>query len=61
MQIGFGDIAERKVNKPMAGHFDKAGVEPEAHLAEIRLDEGDEVKVGDESPSRRSPMSRRST
>ncbi len=46
MQIGFGDIAERKVNKPMAGHFEKAGVDPKRHLAEVRLEAGDEVKAG---------------
>jgi len=47
VQIGFGEIAERKVNKPMAGHFEKAGVDPKRHLIEVRLDEGDAVKVGD--------------
>jgi len=46
MQIGFGDIAEKKVNKPMQGHFDKAGVDYKRHLMEVRLDEGDEVKAG---------------
>ena len=30
VQIGFGDIKEKKVNKPMAGHFAKAGVDAEA-------------------------------
>ena len=45
-QIGFGEIAERKVNKPAAGHFAKAKVEPKRHLIEVRLDEGDEMKVG---------------
>lgn len=45
-QIAFGDIKESKVNKPMKGHFDKAGVDPKRHLAEIRLDEGDKVKLG---------------
>lgn len=46
IQIGFGDIEERKVNKPMAGHFDKAGVDAKRFLAEVRLDEGDEFKAG---------------
>ncbi len=45
-QIAFGDIKESKVNKPMKGHFDKAGVDPKRHLAEIRLDEGDKIKLG---------------
>lgn len=47
-QIAFGELREKKVNKPTKGHFDKAGVEPRKHLAEVRLDEGDAVKVGDE-------------
>lgn len=46
MQIGFGDIAESKVNKPMAGHFEKAGVDAKRHLQEVRLDADDEVKAG---------------
>lgn len=47
MQIGFGEIAERKVNKPMAGHFEKAGVDAKRHLTEVRLDDGATVKAGD--------------
>jgi large subunit ribosomal protein L3 len=47
VQIGFGEIAERKVNKPMAGHFEKAGVEAKRHLAEVRLAEGGSIKAGD--------------
>jgi len=47
-QIGFGDIKPKKLNKPKAGHFEKAGVDPKAHLIEVRLDDGDAVKVGDE-------------
>jgi large subunit ribosomal protein L3 len=46
IQIGFGDIAERKVNKPMKGHFDKARVEPKRFLTEIRVGEEDSFKVG---------------
>jgi large subunit ribosomal protein L3 len=49
IQIGFGDAKESRVNKPMAGHFKKAGVAPKRHLAEVRLDEAEAVqaKVGD--------------
>jgi len=47
MQIGFGDVAERKVNKPMAGHFGKAGVDAKRHLMEVRLGDGDSAKAGD--------------
>jgi large subunit ribosomal protein L3 len=46
VQIGFGDIKQKKVNKPMAGHFAKAKIDPRATLAEVRLDEGDVAKVG---------------
>jgi large subunit ribosomal protein L3 len=48
VQLAFGDIRESKVNKPAAGHFAKAGVSPRRHIVEVRLDEGDEVKVGEE-------------
>ncbi|MCL2438719.1 MAG: 50S ribosomal protein L3 [Coriobacteriia bacterium] len=47
LQIGFGDIREKLVNKPSAGHFAKAKVDPKRHLAEIRLDAPAENKVGD--------------
>jgi large subunit ribosomal protein L3 len=46
IQIGFGDIAERKVNRPMKGHFDKARVEPKRYLTEVRVGEDDSFKVG---------------
>lgn len=46
LQIGFGEVKERKVNKPAAGHFKKAGVTPRRHLAEVRGVA--DAKVGDE-------------
>jgi large subunit ribosomal protein L3 len=46
VQIGFGDIKESKVNKPMAGHFAKAKVEAKKYLAEIRLGADDTMKLG---------------
>lgn len=46
VQIGFGEIAERKVNKPMAGHFEKAGVDAKRFLTEVRCDESDSHKAG---------------
>lgn len=46
IQIGFGEIAERKVNKPMMGHFNKAGVEPKRHITEVRVDDAGTFKVG---------------
>lgn len=47
VQLGFGDIKERKVNKPYGGHFAKAGVEPVRYLREVRFDAGEEHSVGD--------------
>lgn len=47
IQIGFGDIKEKKVNKPMAGHFAKCGVEPVRYLREVRVEAGAEHKAGD--------------
>src|ERR1700730_11165061 len=42
-QIAFGAIAERKVTKPVAGGFKKAGIEPHKHVVEIRNYDGLEV------------------
>ena len=42
VQIAFGAIDPRKVNKPQAGHFAKAGVTPRRHLVEIRTDDASE-------------------
>ena len=47
VQIGFGDIKAKRVNNPMAGHFNKAGVEPMRYLREVRVPEGEEHKCGD--------------
>ncbi|MDR0454887.1 MAG: 50S ribosomal protein L3 [Deferribacteraceae bacterium] len=47
IQIGFEKImSEKKLNKPLFGHFKKAGVEPMKHLREVRLDEIDQFSVG---------------
>lgn len=47
VQIGFGDLKAHKVNKPMAGHFAKAGVAPKRTLREFRFDDTDAYNVGD--------------
>ena len=47
VQIGFGDISAKHVNKPMAGHFAKAGVEPMRFLREVRVENGEEHHTGD--------------
>lgn len=46
VQLGYGEIEERKVNKPVMGHFKSAGLAPTRHLKEFR-DLAVEVKVGD--------------
>lgn len=38
VQLGYGDIAERKVTQPLAGHFKKAGIAPKRHIKEFRMD-----------------------
>ena len=47
VQLGFGDIAEKKLNKPEKGHFKQAKVEPKRYIREVRIDQTEEVKVGD--------------
>jgi large subunit ribosomal protein L3 len=44
VQIGFGEIAARKVNQPKAGLFKKAGVEPKRHLREFRVENADDAQ-----------------
>jgi large subunit ribosomal protein L3 len=48
VQIGFGEIDPRSVNKPKAGHFRKAGVTPRRHLVEIRTEDISEYTLGQE-------------
>ena len=48
VQIAAGAIDPRKVNKPEAGHFAKAGVTPRRHLTEVRTADADSYSVGQE-------------
>ena len=48
VQIAYGAIDPRKVNKPEAGHFAKAGVPPRRYLVEIRTDDVSSYSVGQE-------------
>ncbi|WP_028245928.1 50S ribosomal protein L3 [Pseudoclavibacter soli] len=48
VQIAYGQIDPRKVTKPAAGHFAKAGVTPRRHLAEVRTPDADQYSVGQE-------------
>ena len=48
VQIAYGAIDPRKINKPDAGHFAKAGVTPRRHLAELRTSDASEYTLGQE-------------
>jgi len=48
VQSAYGAIDPRKVNKPMAGHFAKAGVTPRRHLVELRTADSATYEVGQE-------------
>lgn len=48
IQVGFGARKEKHVSRPSKGHFDKAKVEPKRHLAEFRVEETTDFKLGQE-------------
>ncbi|WP_067571111.1 50S ribosomal protein L3 [Nocardia acidivorans] len=48
IQIAYGAIDPRKVNKPVSGQFAKAGVTPRRHITEIRVADVDSFEVGQE-------------
>ena len=48
VQLGFGDVKENKLTKPVKGKFDKANVTPKKHLKEFRVDSVEGMNVGDE-------------
>ncbi|PJE98254.1 50S ribosomal protein L3 [Streptomyces carminius] len=48
VQIAFGEIDPRKVNKPLKGHFAKADVPPRRHLVELRTADAAEYALGQE-------------
>ena len=47
IQVGFGEVSEKKVTKPEKGHFAKAGVAPAEFVKELRLDAPSDLKPGD--------------
>ena len=47
VQLGFGDVPERKLTKPELGHLNKAGVGPKKYLREFDLENAAELNVGD--------------
>jgi large subunit ribosomal protein L3 len=48
IQIAYGQIDPRKSNKPATGHFEKAGVTPRRHLAEVRTADAGTYTLGQE-------------
>jgi len=48
VQLAFGAINPRKVNKPEAGHFAKSGAAPRRHLVEMRTTDASEYTLGQE-------------
>lgn len=48
IQVGFGDIREKLVNKPEKGHFAKAGAPLKRHIREFRLEDISSYAVGQE-------------
>jgi large subunit ribosomal protein L3 len=48
IQVGFGEVKDKKVNKPMKGHFAKADTANKKHVREFRLDDCATFNVGDE-------------
>lgn len=48
IQVGFGDIKPKRVNKPEKGHFEKANLAPKRYLREFRLEDVSSFSVGQE-------------
>jgi len=48
IQVGYGEVKEKRVNKPIKGHFTKANVELKKVLREIRVDDVDQYEIGQE-------------
>jgi len=48
VQLGWGQVDPRRVTKPLAGHFEKAGVTPRRHLVEVRTEDADTYALGQE-------------
>ncbi len=48
LQVTYGHHDAKKLNKPAAGHYGKAGVQPGKRLVELRLDSVDGFEIGQE-------------
>jgi large subunit ribosomal protein L3 len=47
LQLGYEEVAERKVTRPLRGHYQKAGLPTHRHLFEVRVDDSSAYKIGD--------------
>lgn len=47
LQLGYDEVKETKVTRPVGGHFKKSGVAPHRRLFEVRVDDIAAYKVGD--------------
>ncbi|MEA1870993.1 MAG: 50S ribosomal protein L3 [Candidatus Bipolaricaulota bacterium] len=47
LQLAYAEVVERKVTRPLQGHYKKAGVAPHRHLFEVRIENSSEYTVGD--------------
>ncbi|ABS34479.1 50S ribosomal protein L3 [Clostridium botulinum] len=48
IQVAFGDIREKLRNKPIKGHFAKAGVSVKRHIKEFKLEDSNSLEIGQE-------------
>lgn len=48
LQLGFGEVKEKKLNRPRRGHFQSKDLEPRRHLAEVRIDDPSSYRLGQE-------------
>ncbi|RJP27889.1 MAG: 50S ribosomal protein L3 [Actinobacteria bacterium] len=48
LQLGFGEVRDKKLNRPKRGHFESKGLEPRRHLAELRLEDLGGYELGQE-------------
>ena len=48
IQLGYGEVKDKHINKPEKGHFTKAGLTAKKHLREFRVEDVENYKVGDE-------------
>jgi large subunit ribosomal protein L3 len=48
IQVGFGEVKEQDLNKPLKGHFAKGQIKPLRYLKEFRVDDANAYNIGQE-------------